>query len=281
MFQQFKFQYDCTPLFLFRKHHCFQCGNVLARKRREKVVHSESPEAKDYDFTLGDSGMYGYVKFITCFFECPHCKTVYEIVELKKAEKTARRAAREAKGKTGFYKLSDYIVSVLESIRNGFSKYKGQLAVKKKKLMEKECMVKSKKRIYSLLLAFLLIFSLIAFAGQVFFLYTYISGELNQEKTASIRNIGQVKYSWDANPFYVFCKEHNCPKCGTKLKTSYYSVIVNSDSPEAKNYDFSSDDGELTGDVEFRTMCFKCPKCEIKISFDEMKRLEKQQKLSP
>lgn len=271
MFQQFKFQYDCTPLFLFRKHHCFQCGNVLARKRREKVVHSESPEAKDYDFTLGDSGMYGYVKFITCFFECPHCKTVYEIVELKKAEKTARRAAREAKGKTGFYKLSDYIVSVLESIRNGFLKHKGQLAVKKKKPMEKDCTVVKKERIYSIITVIVVSVFLIAFIGRA----------ITQEKVLAIKSESSMKYSWNASLFYVYFKRHHCPLCGTKLKTSYYSVIVNSDSPEAKKYDFSVGDSYVTGDLEFRTMCFKCPKCEIKISFDEMKRLEKQQKLSP
>lgn len=61
------------------------------------------------------------------------------------------------------------------------------------------------------------------------------------------------------------------------MKTAYDSVIINSNSPEATNYDFSvaAGDYHLTGDVEFRTRYFKCPKCEFSIPFDEMKKLEK------
>ena len=56
-----------------------------------------------------------------------------------------------------------------------------------------------------------------------------------------------IKYIYDANPFYVHWKKHFCPKCGKKLELRYVSKIVNSNSPEAKDYDFS------VGDVEFRT----------------------------
>ncbi len=138
-----------------------------------------------------------------------------------------------------------------------------------------------KRRIFSLLIALVLIISFISIVLSAFSIFNLVAGIVSLKKTEGTRSTDSVSVSWDENPFYVYFKKHYCPLCGTKLKTSYYSVIVNSDSPEAKNYDFSSDDGELTGDVEFRTMCFKCPKCEIKISFDEMKRLEKQQKLSP
>lgn len=53
------------------------------------------------------------------------------------------------------------------------------------------------------------------------------------------------------------------------------SKIVNSDSPEAKDYDFSVGDTFFVGDVEFRTRYFHCPKCLLDISFQEMKRFEK------
>ena len=191
--------------------------------------------------------------------------------ELINAKKAARRAAREAKGKTGFYKLSDYILSVLESIRNGFSKTKDSMRLKRKKPMKKDCTFMKKGRIYSIITVIVVSVFLIAFIGRA----------ITQEKVLAIKSESSMKYSWNASLFYVYFKRHHCPLCGTKLKTSYYSVIVNSDSPEAKKYDFSVGDSYVTGDLEFRTMCFKCPKCEIKISFDEMKRLEKQQKLSP
>lgn len=51
-----------------------------------------------------------------------------------------------------------------------------------------------------------------------------------------------IKYIYDANPFYVHCKKHVCPKCGSKVELRYVSKIVNSKSPEAKDYDFSVGD---------------------------------------
>ncbi len=84
-----------------------------------------------------------------------------------------------------------------------------------------------------------------------------------------------VKYICNASPFYVHCKKHVCPKCGSKVELRYISESVNSKSPEAKGYDFSVGDTFLVGDVEFRTRCFYCPKCMINISFQEMQRFEK------
>lgn len=51
-----------------------------------------------------------------------------------------------------------------------------------------------------------------------------------------------IKYIYDVSPFYVHWKKHFCPKCGEKLELRYISKIVNSDSPEAKDYDFSVGD---------------------------------------
>ena len=71
-------------------------------------------------------------------------------------------------------------------------------------------------------------------------------------------------------------KKHFCPKCGGKLELLYISEIVNSYSSEAKDYDFSVGDSYFfVGDVEFRTRYFHCPKCLLDISFQAMKRFEK------
>lgn len=83
-----------------------------------------------------------------------------------------------------------------------------------------------------------------------------------------------VKYISNASPIYMYLKKHTCPQCGGKVILTYKSEIVNSKSPEAKNYDFSVGDTFFTGDVEFRTRCFNCPACHINISFDEMKKSE-------
>lgn len=87
-----------------------------------------------------------------------------------------------------------------------------------------------------------------------------------------------IKYICNANPLYIHFKKHFCPKCGSKVELGYISKIVNSNSPEAKNYDFSVGDTFLIGDVEFRTKCFYCTNCKINISFKEMKNYEDKNK---
>ena len=59
-----------------------------------------------------------------------------------------------------------------------------------------------------------------------------------------------------------------------RVKTS---IIVNSRSPEAKNYDFTLGDSFMVGDVEFIWKEFYCPTCKKRISIDEMRRIEKEQ----
>lgn len=83
-----------------------------------------------------------------------------------------------------------------------------------------------------------------------------------------------VKYVWDASPIYLHGK-HICPECGGKTELRYVSKVVNSKSPEAKDYDFSVGDTFLAGDVEFRTRYFHCPECRRDISVQEMKESEK------
>lgn len=84
-----------------------------------------------------------------------------------------------------------------------------------------------------------------------------------------------IKYIYDAGLFYVFCRKHFCPKCGKKLELRYDSKIVNSRSPEAKNYDFTMGDVFFVGDVEFRTGYLFCNGCQSSFSFRDMKKFEK------
>lgn len=84
-----------------------------------------------------------------------------------------------------------------------------------------------------------------------------------------------IKYIFDANPFYVHCKKHFCPKCGKKLELRFANKNVNSKSSEAKDYDLSLSDTFLQGEIELRIMNFYCVNCRIFISFQEMKKYER------
>lgn len=80
-------RYDCSWFYLRKRHLCPNCKTVLERKTREVVVNSESEEAQNYDFSCVDTYLVGNVRFVTFYFACPSCMTVYEIKELKKLKK--------------------------------------------------------------------------------------------------------------------------------------------------------------------------------------------------
>ena len=82
------------------------------------------------------------------------------------------------------------------------------------------------------------------------------------------------KYSYMGNPIYTHLKKHYCPNCGEKLEIGSIKTIVNSRSPEARNYDLSCGDSTLIGNIEFYTAAFHCPQCLRDIPFKEMRRLE-------
>ena len=88
-----------------------------------------------------------------------------------------------------------------------------------------------------------------------------------------------IKYIYNASLFWVHCKKHFCPRCGTKAELGNETKIVNSRSAEAKNYDFFDAGGDyMRGNVKFITRCFYCPDCQVNISFEDMKKHEKELK---
>lgn len=68
---------------------------------------------------------------------------------------------------------------------------------------------------------------------------------------------------------------HFCPKCKTQMKPITVKQIVNSNSPEAKQYDFSiNHETHLVGNIEFSRDELKCPCCDYQLSIDEMQKFE-------
>lgn len=82
-------------------------------------------------------------------------------------------------------------------------------------------------------------------------------------------------YKYKADDIFYLMKKHYCPKCNAKVKKTLVSKIVNSNSLEAKNYDFSNYDfGRMKGDVKFYWHDFLCLDCGKQITVGEMKRYE-------
>lgn len=73
--------------------------------------------------------------------------------------------------------------------------------------------------------------------------------------------------------FYVR-KAHFCPHCKTKMKTVKVSRVVNSRSPEAKDFDFSNGDTYMVGNIKFVWKEFECPSCGLHLTVQQMKEAE-------
>lgn len=87
-----------------------------------------------------------------------------------------------------------------------------------------------------------------------------------------------IKRIW-SRPFYVNMFRHYCPECNTLLSKTKVLKIVNSQSPEAKDYDFESfGEGYMFGDAKFTWTEFHCPKCGKQVSINEMIKIEKDQR---
>ena len=71
----------------FKKHYCPTCMNLLTTTKVSKIVNSNSEEAKDYDFSSGDTYMIGNIKFIWTEFLCAACGKTYSLQEIRENEK--------------------------------------------------------------------------------------------------------------------------------------------------------------------------------------------------
>lgn len=72
-------------------------------------------------------------------------------------------------------------------------------------------------------------------------------------------------------------KPHFCPKCKDKLDVVTISRVVDSNSSEAKQYDFSiskTDGTYMAGNIEFSWQELKCPSCNRQFTIAEMQRIE-------
>lgn len=75
---------------------------------------------------------------------------------------------------------------------------------------------------------------------------------------------------------YEYLVKHYCPVCGIKLDRIKVKKLVNQNSSEAENYDFSCGDADFIGDVLFIWNEFKCKKCNFQASIEKLKSIEEE-----
>lgn len=73
--------------------------------------------------------------------------------------------------------------------------------------------------------------------------------------------------------------EHCCPYCHGRLQVKKKTQIVNSETEEAKRFDFSgSEGGRLRGNIRFHWDVFYCVKCDIELSVGDILCYERELK---
>ena len=83
-----KYLYDSTPWYVFvKKHYCPNCGTKLIVTYEDTIINSNAHEAKEYDFSFGDSYVKGNVKFRKGRFYCSACCKYISFQEMKTYEK--------------------------------------------------------------------------------------------------------------------------------------------------------------------------------------------------
>ncbi len=80
-----------SPFFTHcKKHRCPSCDATLTVQTVKRVVNSKSEEAKNFDFSIGDTFLIGDAEFAYKVFVCPDCAREYSVKEIKKYERSKK-----------------------------------------------------------------------------------------------------------------------------------------------------------------------------------------------
>lgn len=87
-----KYIYDTNPFYVhWKKHFCPKCGKKLYLRHTSKIVNSKDSDAKDYDFSVGDTFFVGDVEFRFRYFHCKDCQFDISFKAMKEYEKGRKK----------------------------------------------------------------------------------------------------------------------------------------------------------------------------------------------
>lgn len=77
------------------------------------------------------------------------------------------------------------------------------------------------------------------------------------------------------NPKFTNAKKRFCPDCKNRLEVIRVSKVINSQSKEVKQYNFSDGEQSLIGNVKIKWREFYCPNCNKYTSVADMMAKER------
>ena len=113
-----------------REHKCYKCQNSLSIFEHSTIVHSKSPEAKYYDFSISIDGgnLIGECEFIHKVFFCHECNEYIEFITqtsfedldifIEKIKTLVANKGNQVSIKRGFETIDGVITEQIESLDN-------------------------------------------------------------------------------------------------------------------------------------------------------------------
>jgi hypothetical protein len=93
----YKWMYENPRFVNAADYYCPKCSTKLETKWVKRVVDSRSAEAKNFNFSLGDTKLTGEVEFEFNVFYCFSCDKEYRVKEISEIEYSKTRVQKEAK----------------------------------------------------------------------------------------------------------------------------------------------------------------------------------------
>ena len=103
-----------------------------------------------------------------------------------------------------------------------------------------------------------------------------VVGRIKDRFSNWVRNWDGVQGTSSVYSISARTGKHYCPYCKGLLQIKRKQQIVNSETEEAKKFDFSAYEGSMIGNIKFIWDVFYCEDCNIEISTGDIYRFEQE-----
>ena len=82
----------------FKIHYCPVCESNLVVIKVNRIIESNSEDAKEFDLSIGSEGhLFGKVRVVWDEFKCRRCNVRYKLNEIKKYERELKKKRKRDK----------------------------------------------------------------------------------------------------------------------------------------------------------------------------------------